>query len=385
MSPGGGGARLARREVDGVSQNEAPASDAEPPDASGEAGAEVTEEAFASLGYVDCLQYCLEQRGEHQPKALLMGVSGESFRLCFDRNDPVRGLAVISHNPLRAACAALGYDSDVVYHRDLEGAVSALFGDLSTRGCAILHTRAEWVVVQPDGSDPSRVVARLADGRLRAWPRSRLEQMWLQEPGLLELGLEGHYYFLIGDKQRDPDQRESAMASLRRGVRLLTRKSRLDGCASGLAAYDELRQSLLRKQRDQMRQARTVRKYALWHSLPLAYIGDSRRAAASYLTLIQVHFEEEARDHLRKAAEGFRKAAQALDEVPVVKQAVAPAAGGEPAAEAPLGRAERQAIRSFSYLRRKAAGRLRRAQRAEEQALLELRRALEAAERKHDG
>lgn len=359
-------------------QKDAPASDTEPPGASGDAEAAVhTDETFVSLGYIDCLQYCLQQRDRLYPKALLMGVSGESFRLCYDRNDPERGLQVVSHNPLRAACAALGYDADVVYHRELEHAVTGLAEDLAARGCAIVHTEVDWVVVQPDAADPARVLARLPDGRSQAWQLSHLKQTWLREPGLLELGLEGYYHFVVGDKEREPDEREAAMASLRRGVRLLMRRSRIDGCAAGIAAYEEVADSLLRKQRGEERQARTVQKYALWNALPLCYIRDSRRSAASYLTMIQAHFDEqEAREHLQKAADAYRQAVQALSDLPMLDHAFA-----DPEA-AQARRTRRKAIRNFSFLRRRAAGRMRRARRAEEEALLEIRRALEAAERK---
>ena len=73
-----------------------------------------------------------------------MGVSGESFRLCYDRNDPERGLRVVSHNPLRAACSALGYDADVIYHADIEQAAAGLAQDIAKwEGCAPLGLRPE--------------------------------------------------------------------------------------------------------------------------------------------------------------------------------------------------------------------------------------------------
>ncbi len=306
-----------------------------------------------------------------------MGVSGESFRFCFDRNDPEHGLEVVSHNPLRAACAALGYAAEIGHQRDPAAAAKRLLEELAARGCAILHTQAGWVVVQPHAGDPDRVTVRTADGQVETWPLTRLQEMWLREPGLLELGVPGYYCFLIGDKEREPDQRESAMASLRRAVRLLTRKSRIDGCALGFAAYADVQDSLLRKQRGELRQARSFHKYALWNALPLIHTRDSRRSAASYLALIQPHFHEEAQEHLRKAADGYRQAAQALAEVPTTEHAP----GGH-SLEAPLERSERKAVRGFAPLQRRAASRLRRAEKAEQKALLEIRRALEAAERK---
>ncbi|UCH36132.1 MAG: hypothetical protein JSV65_07190 [Armatimonadota bacterium] len=359
-------------------QSEASASDTEPPDVSREAEVDVAHgEALASLGYVNCIQYCLEQRGDPRPKALLMGVSGEGFRLCFDRNDPERGLDVVFHNPLRAVCAALGYDCEVVYNRDLKEAGGALLKGLATRGCAILRARPDWVVVQRHPSEPDSLLARLPDGQLETWSRSQLEQVWVKEPGLLELGLPGYYHFVLGDKERKPDEREAAMASLRRAVRMLMRKSRIDGCAAGLAAYSELLDSLLHKQRTELQQARILRKYAAWNARPLPYIRDSRRAAAQYLRMIHPHFDEETTEHLDKAADSYSLAARVLAEVPAVSDTLSPDHG-----DGKLPRADRKAVRGFAYLRRKAARRVRRARQAEEEALLEIRRALEAAERK---
>jgi len=333
------------------------------------------EEDFACLGYIECLRYCLEQRGERRSKTWLMGISGETFRLCYDRNDPERGVEVVFHNPIRAACAALGYGCEVVYHRALGAAMEGLRRHLGEGGLPILHTAEDWVVIRADGSDPQRVVARCPDGRCQAWALPHLERIWLKQPGLLELGLRGYYWLALGKKEREPDEREAAMGSLRRGVRMLQRKSRIDDCAAGLAAYQEIMDSLLRKQRNEVQQAHAVRKYTSWSARPLTYARDSRRAGAQYLGLLEPHFDEETNEHLRKAADSCREAAQALAEVPVLEVPVI-----DPQGE--LGRAERKAMRTFASLRPRAERRVRRAQHAEEEALREIHRALEAAEKK---
>jgi len=359
-----------------VAQNEAPAPDPDPPGPAGDARVAVTEgEDFACLGYVECLRYCLERRGERRSKTLLMGMSGEAFRLCYDRNDPERGIGVVFHNPIRAACAASGYACEVVYHRELADAMEALRRHVAGAGLPILHTSEDWVVVQADSSDSGRMVARHADGRVAHWPWQHLQRIWLEEPGLLELGLQGYYWLAVGEKEREPDEREAAMGSLRRGVRMLQRRTRIDDCAAGLAAYDELLDSLLRKQRSDPQRVRSVRKYALWVGGPLAYVRDSRRAAAQYLTMIQPHFDEETQAHLREAADGFRHAADALSEIPALEVPAGVSDQGE------LGAAERKVLRAFAALRRRAARRLRRAWQAEEEALLEIHRALESAEK----
>jgi hypothetical protein len=354
------------------------ASDTEPPGGVGTVGVAVSdEEALAALGYIECLRYCLEQRGEHRSQVVLMGVSGEVFRLCFDRNDPERGLTVVFHNPIRAACAALGFGCEVYHHSEVRDAAEDVGGHIGDQGPAIIHTSEDWVVIRQEPARPDQIMARLADGRLQAWPREHLERLWLNEPGLLELGLQGYYCLVLGDKEREPDEREAAMGSLRRGVRMLMRKSRIDGCAAGLAAYRELLDSLLRKHGSDEQHLRALHKYALWVAKPLIYARDSRRAAAEYLCIVQPQFDEETQEHLRKAADSYRQAAQALADVPIVEAPPAP-----PGEDLVVGRVERKALRGFAVSRRKASRCLARAQRAEEEGLLEIRRALESAEKK---
>jgi hypothetical protein len=336
----------------------------------------MSEEAIASLGYVDCIQYCLDQRGERYPKAFLMGVSGESFRVCYDRNEPARGPFIVLHNPLRAVCAALGYECRVAYNRERAPALRALRKDLAEQNHAILHTQAGWVVAQADPDHPRSLLMRLPDGQTDRWTEPSLEQTWIEEPGLLELGLEGYYHFLLGKKEREPDEREAAMGALRRGVRMLLRKSRIDGCAAGLAAYRELLDSLVRKHRDRAQQALALRKYALWNVQALPYLRDSRRAAADYLTMLQSHFDDETNEHLRKAAASYQKVTELLGEVPVVD------AAGLALAEERPGVDERKVLRGLTASRRVAVRRVRRALQAEDDAQLEIRRALEAAEKK---
>lgn len=370
-------ASFAAGEGRGVAQKDDSASDTDPPGAAGTPEAPATdEEALACLGYVECLRYCLEQRGERRSKILLMGISGEIFRLCYDRNDPERGLTVVFHNPIRAACAALGFRCEVFYHQSVGTAIEDLGRHIGDVGRAIIHTTEDWVTVQADAGRPGRVMARHPDGRLQAWSKAHLEQAWLSEPGLLELGLQGYYCLVLGDKEREPDERESAMGSLRRGVRMLTRKSRIDDCAAGLLAYRELRDSLLRRHGNEAQQLRTLYKYNLWTAKPLIYARDSRRAAAEYLGMIQVHFDEETQEHLRKAADSYRVAVRFLADMPAAE----PPPGNRD--DVRIGRAERKALRAFSSLRRKGSRCLERALRAEEESLLEIRRALESAEKK---
>ena len=62
----------------------------------------------APAGYLEALHFCLERRGQSLSPTLLMGLTGESFRLFFDPRRPLHGLSVLTHNPLRAAGGTLG-------------------------------------------------------------------------------------------------------------------------------------------------------------------------------------------------------------------------------------------------------------------------------------
>ena len=157
---------------------------------------------------------------------------------------------------------------------------------------------------------------------------------------------------------------------------MLLRKSRIDGCAAGLAAYRELLDSLSRKHRDGAQQALALRKYATWNAQALLYLRDSRRAAAQYLMMLQSHFDDETNEHLRKAAASYQKVTELLGEVPPVDAAGLAFAEGKPGVD------QRKAARSLTASRRVAARRVRRAAQAEDEAQLEIRRALEAAEKR---
>src|SRR3989304_7299788 len=67
----------------------------------------------APAGYLEALHFCLERRGQSLSPVLLMGLTGESFRLFFDPRRPLHGLSVVTHNPLRAAGGTLGFECEI--------------------------------------------------------------------------------------------------------------------------------------------------------------------------------------------------------------------------------------------------------------------------------
>ena len=345
-----------------MSREEIPAHGGQPPprpDWRGVGG----EEPLRSLGYIDCLGYCLERRGEQYPKALLMGFSGESFRFFYDRNDPNHGPYVVSHNPLRAAASALGYSCDILFHGSLPEAIQELADRVEAGQTPIIRLRADWAVVV--GLTDAGFRIWLPGGRTEEYPRWQLEENWLREQGFLELGLLGYYLFLLGEKQRVPKQKEAATGSLRRGFRLVTRKTPVSGCSAGLEAYQDLMDSLKRKRKRSELRAIGASRYAQWSSAPREYVHASRKSAAQFLDLVSPNFSEEEQSHLQKAADKYRQAAALLDEMP---QPEPPDQGGA-------------AIKYFWWRKRRAASLIKQLYWIEKEAADELRRAIQSAER----
>lgn len=333
--------------------------------------------AFPTPGYVDCLQQCLLARGEAHPAELLMGVSGETFRFLYDQAEPERGLVTVAHNPLRAAAGALGYDSEVYSAEEPEAALDLLWERLESFP-AIMRLDGDWAVVAR--GEEGRFAVTSADGRMRSMDRGRLGKAWAAEPGLLELGLPAWYFFQLGEKQREPDHKDSALGSIRRGIRLMTRHAKVNGCAPGLLAYEDLQRALLRPRRDARQWRLELAKFVRWQDAPLAFGAGSRRAAAAYLRLVEEHFDDDTKEHLRKAARRYDRIADGLAGLPRVDAGLVPPLDVENAA--PLNPEERRAVRQFSGVRRKAARHLKKLHRIEQEAIDDLRRALDTVERK---
>jgi len=308
-----------------------------------------------------------------------MGLSGETFRLLFDQADPERGMHTVAHNPLRAVAGALGYDCEVHSTDDPASALDLLTERLEA-GPAIMRLEEQWVVVdrEPGAGGGFRVTA--AQGKTETWDRERIQSGWGQEPGLLELGLAGHYLFQLGEKQRDPDHRDAAVGSIRRGIRLMTRRAKVNGCAAGLAAYEDMQRAFRRPRRDPWQWRLDLSKFLRWRGAPLAAAAGSRHAANRFLQLIAEHFEPDTREHLGKAAQKYERVAEMLEHLPELPAHLVPPLDRE--SHEPLSPEERRAVRAFAGIRRKSARVLKRAHRLEQEAVDELRRALDTVDRK---
>lgn len=312
-----------------------------------------------------------------------MGLSGESFRLFFNRQDPDQGVYVVAHNPLRAASSALGYDPNVLSATDFAPAVEQLRQSLEEgKGPPILHGRLDWVVVESYDPASGEYGVWRPGGRGERWPEAELRANWLAEAGLLELGLTGHYHFVIGEKKREPDPEEAAMGSLHRGIRFMFRRTRVDDCAPGLAAYQELLMMVSRRRRQWGQQAYDFHKYAQWKQCPQEYVLASRESLVRYLDLIKQFFpEEEERQHFQRAVRHYQTAVetlQGLPSVPAPAAAVLAKPPETPAEEKTLART----VKRLQGDRRRAARQLKRLYYVEREAIEELERAVWTAERK---
>lgn len=341
-----------------VPQDEAP----EPPG--------LMREGLLSPGYVDCLQTVLALKGERISKAVLMGLAGEAFRLFYDKSAPDRGALLLAHNPLRAASTVLGYSPHVKYYPDQEQAMEGLDEHLKSEP-AILHAAEGWVIVlRKEAGD---YIVQTPDERQQRVDRASLMNSWQREAGFLELGLPGYYFFGLGEKERTPDTNEVAVATLRRGVRLMRRRSRVGGAAAGLMAYEDMAESLRRKPRG-LEQARLdAVRYSQWRLAGVPYAQSARKAAAEYLDAVRASFTEEAAEQLEKAAKAFRRAAELFAEMPA---APALADGVHP-----LDPAERRILRGFSRVRKKALRLVQRLHAVETEAAEAMRKGADIQER----
>lgn len=325
-----------------------------------------TARSLYSLGFVDSLQYCLRRKGERLPKAEVMGLAGEAFRFFFSRNRPNRGVTVFTFNPLRAVCSALGYNCTLEWQEDPRRAVGLLRQHLDAQDYPLLRTHNDWVVVRAEQAGEGFEI-RPSRGRGERWSEQQLVERWRAEAGLLELGLIGHYLFTVGEREHEPPRRDAALGSLRRAVRLLTRARRVDGCAAGVRAYDELVELLSRKRKASEEGAiQDFQKYAIWNRAALRTLQGSRAAASRYLELIEPDMCEEAQEPIRRAAERFRQVAQAWERIVLLPRETRP--------DAPT-------IRRFLSERRELARSLRAARTWEDDCSEKLAAAVEIEER----
>jgi len=256
--------------------------------------------------YIQCLQRALGRRDHACSVAILMGLSGEAFRFFFSGSNPLAGLTTVGHNPLRAAAIALGYDCSVK-SAAVAAAIALLSADLKDgKGPAILKTKAGWLVIEAEDAATNQFHAWQPGGGETKLTKAGLTARWPESAGLLELGTDGYYYFLLGEKSREGDIKEAATGAMRRAYRQLFRSSKVEGCSVGLNGYQELSRIISRKRRAAKR-ANDLYKYALWHTEGMPTLRAARKAAALFLEELRPNFTHEDEENLLlKALRGYK-------------------------------------------------------------------------------
>ena len=257
------------------------------------------------IDYIHTVHEALKHRDEEISQTYLMGVSGEAFRFFYNRADPEVGMNTFFHNPLRATCRTLGYSFEVSFDDTYEAASERLEENMRDGkptllpfddSCPFLtkNDAAETLICQ----NGYRYEIQTAD----------LHRKWQPSGGFLELGPHGYYQFVIGEREREPKERDAALGTLRVARKLAETRRKINGCAIGLAAYDELTAHLsgLLSRRRKLTE-HNVSKVMKWSGQPLTQVVDARTAAVGYLQIIREHFEDEELEHLDKAIAEYQK------------------------------------------------------------------------------
>lgn len=248
------------------------------------------EEAIESVGCIDALLLTLRLSGEKISKVMLMGLSGEAFRFLYDRNDPLKGANTFFHNPLRAACTSLGYKYKISGSPSFEEAYEGLKEELaSTRKPGIIGCGGRWAVVVGYEEDGSALLIFPPSLELRTIGTVELEKLWPLELGFLELGPMARYWFVLGEKEREPNLKDMYHGALRRGLRMMRFKKKVDSCYVGIKAYEELVSSLSRRKYSEL-PYESIIKLGLWNTYPLSLLLSGRKALVKFLEIVYDEF-----------------------------------------------------------------------------------------------
>lgn len=324
-------------------------------------------------GYLESLRRYLERKGCGYSKPYLMGISGEAFRFFYNRARPANSLWVFLNNPLRSAASALGFQHEIRFHETYEEALDSLERTLrKEERPAIIRCGEHFPLVLPGGTvegDLSEEVLSF-ESALGAWS---------PEEGFLELGLFGYYYFVLGERDREPNPRDVFVGAFRRALKIARAYRRVRGCSIGLQAYEELA-AILRAKRDLERVVPSeAARIASWNALASRVLLESRRAAVFFLREAREAFPEEEAIALQKATRFYERVVSALTCLVQVHPTLDERfherlglAGGEP---------HKSALRSFYRQCHRAASYVERARLHEDRACDELQNVLNLSEK----
>jgi hypothetical protein len=283
------------------------------------------------INYVHTLHEALKYQGEDVSYAYVMGVSGEAFRFLYNRSDPEAGMKTFFHNPLRATCRSLGYEYEVAHDEAYKSASERLQENLRTGKPALIPFEDSCPFVRKH-AHPGRLVCQ--NGYRYELNTNDLHTKWQPDSGFLELGPKGYYQFIIGAREREPKPREAALGALRGAKKLMRARQKIQGCAMGLAAYNELIAQLggMLSRRKPLT-LHDVKRIAQWNSRPISQAISTRQSAVEYLELVRENFEDEELEHLEKAIASYRKVGALLRRL----QTVLPSVETPPVTSSPSG------------------------------------------------
>ena len=257
------------------------------------------------IDYIHTVQEALKYRKEDISYTYLMGASGEAFRFFYNRTDPEAGMNTFFHNPLRATCRTLGYSFEVSYDDTYEAASERLKENTRAGKPTLLPFDDSCPFLTQDNGPETLICQNGSRYQIKA---ADLHKEWHPIGGFLELGPHGYYQFVIGEREREPKGRDAALGTLRVARKMAETRRKIQGCAIGLAAYDELIAHLsgLLSRRRKLTE-HNVSKVMKWSGQPLTQFIEARTAAVDYLQMVREHFEDEELEHLDKAIAEYQK------------------------------------------------------------------------------
>lgn len=257
------------------------------------------------INYIHSVHEALKHRQTEISYPYLMGVSGEAFRLFYNRFEPEKGMNTFLHNPLRAVCNALGFKHELLYDEIYETAWERL--------CE--NGRSEKLILLPfsdccplliSADEPETIICQ--NGSRYKLSFKELQTQWQPIGGFLELGPYGYYQFVLGDPEREPKEREAALGAFRCASKLMRSRRKIDNCALGLAAYEELISHLSGMIVSKRKLTESeIEKAIKWNGRPLLQCLEARKVAVEYLLLVEDHFDGEEAEHLKKARAAYKK------------------------------------------------------------------------------
>ena len=252
------------------------------------------------IDYIHTVQEALKYRKDDVSYTYLMGASGEAFRFFYNRTDPEAGMNTFFHNPLRATCRTLGYSFEVSYDDTYEAASERLRENTRAGKPALLPFDDSCPFLTKDDGPETFICQNGSRYQIKT---ADLHKEWHPSGGFLELGPHGYYQVVIGEREREPKDRDAALGTLRVARKMAESRRKIQGCAIGLAAYDELiahLSGMLNRKRKLTEH--NVSKVMKWSGQPLTQFIEARTAAVDYLQMIKEHLEdEEELEHLDDA------------------------------------------------------------------------------------